>query len=212
MSTQLNMCPTPRLGRCLKAVEAMGQPRWTSRANKQRGSPREENSGGAPLWRRPGRDMRFRQPGSNRDVGPGSSSRDGRNTVHASAWTRPVRGAGKRISRTGLRMPPTLSGSDSRFDSGSGSGSDSDSNSAADSSSDADADADSTPVRGRRPPTLSDFLLRFWLQFRRRSRRPPNATVSRLSNSQFSKRYVSPSARTYPAAGATKCVPTTSTG
>jgi hypothetical protein len=38
----------------------------------------------------------IRQLGSNRDVGPSSSSRDGRNTVHASAWTRPVRGAGGR--------------------------------------------------------------------------------------------------------------------
>jgi hypothetical protein len=38
--------------------------------------------------------MFIRRLGSNMDVGPSSSYRDVRHTVHASAWTRAVRGAG----------------------------------------------------------------------------------------------------------------------
>jgi len=49
----------------------------------------------------------LRQLESDRDVGSSSSYRDVRNTVHASAWTRAVRGAGGRYDPPRLRQPPT---------------------------------------------------------------------------------------------------------
>jgi hypothetical protein len=73
--------------------------------------------------RRGGWGISHRRLGSDREVGPSSSSRDGRHTVHASAWTRAVRGAGERypthlgdaghqclLLRSSLRhpLPPTL--------------------------------------------------------------------------------------------------------
>jgi hypothetical protein len=55
--------------------------------------------------RRGGWGISHRRLGSNRDVGPSSSSRDGRSMVRASARTKPVRGAGE-------RYPTHLAGAD----------------------------------------------------------------------------------------------------